>query len=174
MKVIAVFVLFCLLSVVAPAVVASAQAGPVKSLQSTRGFEVSTGYSMLHDKSGVEHGIGATAQYYVSRYAGAVVDMGVFRQRGMTAYLYSGGPQFIYREGPVQPFARILVGGLTGTYHGNSAHAFMYGGGGGVDVKLARGLYLRASEDFLHASNNNGAGNSGRLGLGITYRIGTE
>ena len=163
MKVIAVFMSFCLLSVVA-----LAQAGPVKSFESTKGIEISSGYSMLHDSGGIEHGISATVQGHINNYLSGVVDVGGYSQHGLKTFIYAGGPQLTYRKTRYQPFARLLVGGTRLSYDGYSFNGFVYGGGGGLDIRLNHGLALRVSEDFIH---NRDLGNVGKMGLGISYRF---
>ncbi len=79
-----------------------------------------------------------------------------------SVYTFGGGAQLNYRTARVQPFARFILGdarldvgaslGGLGVSAGTSA--FFIAPGGGVDVRVARHVWLHTGIDWLHATKD--------------------
>jgi hypothetical protein len=133
--------------------------------------EVFGGYQYLHtgniavdgqtlaNSSQNFNGWDASGTYYFHKFIGLQGDFGgaYATVDGVSGhiYTYTGGPVIAFREGPIRPFVHALFGGarLTGSEDGVSAslNGFTTIVGGGVDVKVAHAISVRAiGVDWLY------------------------
>jgi hypothetical protein len=85
------------------------------------------------------------------------------------------GPRFTARSEVADVFVHGLFGSSTGDagadFEGFSDSGLTFGGGGGIDVRIARRLAVRAQFDLLGSFADIVEGNS-RFGLGLVVRLG--
>ena len=108
--------------------------------------------------------------------------------QGFTAYTYMAGPRRTFalgkrEKGKTSIFVQTLLGGVhategqypSGTVMKNSANALAFSAGGGVQVKLKRGLWLRPVQaDYLYTRLPNNYSNyqsSFRVGAGVVFDL---
>jgi len=143
--------------------------------------EVFGGYQYLYlggDLGGLNtNGWDASLTGYLNNYFGVTGDFsGSYKSvAGVSAhvYSYSGGPVLAYREGKVNPFVHVLVGGATFGGAGTSVNAFSMAFGGGVDYKASRNISIRLADFDWVYYHHNGVGESSnvRLATGIVFRF---
>jgi opacity protein-like surface antigen len=103
-----------------------------------------------------------------------------------TDFTFLFGPQFSYRKNErIVPFAHVLIGGrrrtissslidpVFGTFNTRSTNtAFSAALGGGMDIKLKKGLAFRLFQaDYLLSRTFGFTQNSLRLGTGLVFRF---
>jgi len=94
-------------------------------------------------------------------------------------YSYTGGPVVGFREGRVNPFVHVLLGGAhVGVSNCGGSNCSQNGFttlfGGGVDVKVNRAVAVRLAEFdwvYYHFSNLNTSNDNVRLTTGIVFRF---
>lgn len=175
--------LFLLTALAGPAV--AQHAGPV--------VEIFGGYSLLPANGDdfprqTSHGVQASVTVSLNKWFGVVGDIGMqvntARNLGpgfeglvarSTVREYLVGPRFTARSDRVDVFAHGLFGMATGDagtdFSGFSDSGLMLGGGGGVDVRVAPRLAIRAEFDLLGSFADIVEGNS-RFGIGLVVRLG--
>jgi hypothetical protein len=151
--------------------------------------EVFGGYQYQHigniGNSGTDvnaNGWDASLTGYINRYFGITGDFGgVYKSVGGAnahIYTYAGGPVLAYREGKVNPFVHVLLGGasLGVSNCGGSCPSFngfttMFGGG--VDFKASRAVSIRLADfDWVYYRFQGvGFSNNVRLTTGIVLRF---
>jgi hypothetical protein len=127
------------------------------------------------------NGWDASVTGYLNNYFGITGDFsGSYKTiDGVSAHLYtySGGPVLAYREGKVNPFVHVLLGGfdLGGSAGGGSAsvNGFTTMFGGGVDYKASRNISIRLADfDWVYYHHNGLSESSNvRLTTGIVFRF---
>ena len=106
----------------------------------------------------------------------------------MQFYTLMAGPQLTYRHNAAwQPFVRGLGGGviarLSGNLLSNGTNLFAqdiksddqgaaYGGGGGLDIRLTRRIYLRIAGDYIRTNLFALSQNNFRASTGLVFREG--
>lgn len=139
--------------------------------------EVFGGYQYLHlggDFGSVNaNGWDASLTGYLNNYFGVTGDFSGSYSNGSHVYSYSGGPVLAYREGKVNPFVHVLVGGATFGGGSTSVNAFSMAFGGGVDYKASRNISIRLADFDWVYYHHNGVGESSnvRLTTGIVLRF---
>ena len=89
-------------------------------------------------------------------------------------HTFQGGLRLSGRTAPgVDPFAQILLGGMSSGCCGSSATSFMFEPGFGVDLAMGRGVAFRAGISFPIAFDD-GAVKSLRLQAGVVLPISTR
>lgn len=147
--------------------------------------EIFGGYQYLHlggDFTGLNtNGWDASVTGYFNNYFGITGDFsGAYKTiSGVSAhvYTYSGGPVLAYREGKVNPFVHVLLGGATfgAGYAGSSGskNGFTTMFGGGVDVQAAKNISIRLADFdwvYYHIAGQSESSNV-RLTTGIVLRF---
>ena len=163
--------------------------------KSSSRFSIFGGYSLLHYNNGTDtahwgsnetdytanaNGIVSSATYNLNRMFALVGEYGFYHAgsfsninpspgESVTANFqtYLFGPKFSFHNGPISPFAQVLIGGINGTVkgYGNGSGSFTKPGGnafalavgGGFDWKLTPHLSLRPAQvEYLmsHFSNS--------------------
>lgn len=104
-------------------------------------------------------------------------------------YTFMAGPQVTMRRSArLQPFARALFGGAhlkvedTGLENGAPATptikggetGFAMGGGGGVDIHLARQVAVRVAGDYIRPYLGTESEGHLRVSAGVTFRVGSK
>jgi len=147
--------------------------------------EVFGGYQYLHlggDFTGLNtNGWDASVTGYFNNYFGITGDFsGAYKTiSGVSAhvYTYSGGPVLAYREGKVNPFVHVLLGGATfgagyaGASGSKSGFTTMFGGG--VDVQATKNISIRLADFdwvYYHVAGQSESSNV-RLATGIVLRF---
>lgn len=156
-------------------------------------LEVFGGYQYLHigGSDGVSgqnaNGWDAAVTGYFNKFVGVTGDFsGAYTTvDGISAhvYSYSGGPVVAFREGKINPFAHLLVGGeTTGVSAGGatlSTNGFTMMFGGGVDVKVAHDISYRVADvDWVYyyqggvdGGPSSSQSNNVRITTGIVLRF---
>jgi hypothetical protein len=92
----------------------------------------------------------------------------------LRVHTFQGGLRLSGRTAPgVDPFAQILLGGMSSGCCGSSATSFMFEPGFGVDLAMGRGVAFRAGISFPIALDD-GAVKSLRLQAGVVLPISTR
>ncbi|MGA7081501.1 MAG: outer membrane beta-barrel protein [Terriglobales bacterium] len=92
-------------------------------------------------------------------------------------YTYGGGFQYTFRNSQAfQPFANFTMGDATFHTQVSSINKLYFSPGGGLDVHVAGGLWVRGGVDYLHTGVGlpgvHGVGVNGvRVLGGLTYRF---
>lgn len=171
----------------------TALATPALAQRAEPAVEIFGGYSLLPANGDdsprqTSHGVQASVTANLNRWFGVVVDFGVqvntatdlgpgFEGRVARSSVreYLVGPRFTARSSRVDVFGHGLFGMATGDagadFSGFSDSGLMFGGGGGVDVRLDRRFAIRAQFDLLGCFADIVEGNS-RFGIGVVVRLG--
>ncbi len=154
--------------------------------------EISGGFSLLRavELSSVNfYGWDASVAGNLNRWFGLVGDFsGHYAKAGpgflgpsaprVNAHTFLFGPRFSYRsDGRLTPFAHVLFGaahGSAGVFGVTlSDTAFAMAAGGGIDIRLADRIALRAFQaDYLMTRFGGVHQNSVRLTIGMVFRFG--
>ncbi|MFZ0579752.1 MAG: hypothetical protein WAN72_26230 [Candidatus Acidiferrales bacterium] len=133
------------------------------------------------------NGGGGQFEYNVSRWLGAVGDLGGFvaTSSGNGAFAGAGftylfGPRVNSRHGKVTPFAQILFGGVRTTdgiaQSTGTENNFAMTAGGGIDLQVSRHISVRPvqAEYFMTKIPDglNNRQNNFRFGAGVVFRFG--
>lgn len=161
--------------------------------ETPRPVEIFAGYSLLPAGSEdfprqTSHGVQGSVSVNLNRWFGVVGDVGVQWSTarnlgpnfpGLVARTvvkeYLIGPRFVRRSPAIDVFAHGLVGQAAGDagddFAGFSDTEIAFGGGGGVDVRVAPRIAVRAQFDLLGSFADIVEGNS-RLAIGAVFGIG--
>ena len=143
-------------------------------------IELFGGYSRLGTEGGVGlNGLNIAFSYNFIDWLGLVVDSSDYYTDilGIDVSVHSlhFGPQFAFRFNRVTPFVRPLVGfsiikaGLLGVT--DSITGFSFGFGGGLDVKVANHVAIRAVQfDYVNIRVGGFGSDNARLSLGVVGR----
>jgi hypothetical protein len=139
--------------------------------------ELFGGYSYLRTNSPSFNlnGWELAGQYKVTNWLGGVADFdGHYGSpNGFSSYLHTFlfGPQVSWPS-RVSPFAHVLLGGAHVSSGGLSNTSFAMAVGGGIDTRLAHGVYWRVIQgDYLPTHFGNAWENNARLSTGIVFRF---
>jgi hypothetical protein len=121
------------------------------------------------------NGVEISGQYRFTKWLGAVADLsGSVGTLGippsMLTYLF--GPEVSFRA-RVSPFGHVLIGAAHfGAGNPGSDTSFATAIGGGIDLRVAHGLYWRAIQgDYLPTRFNGGTQNNARISTGLVVRL---
>lgn len=146
-------------------------------------LEVSLGFAVVRFRSSVytatAPGLNTAVAYFFNEWFG--VEGAVTSAIAPTIYLnehvkyigYGGGPRFVKRGGPLEPWGHVLFGGahiLPQTAFGGR-NAFEVQAGGGGDYPLNLHWVLRIEADYLRTQFFGTSQNSGQAILGFAYRF---
>jgi hypothetical protein len=139
--------------------------------------ELFGGYSYLRTNSPSSNlnGWELAGQYKVTDWLGGVADFdGHYGSPGgfsSSLHTFLFGPQISW-PARVSPFAHVLLGGAHVSAGGFSDSAFAMAVGGGIDTKIAGGLYWRVIEgDYLPTFFGGAREDNARISTGIVFRF---
>jgi hypothetical protein len=159
----------------------------VAHAQETPVADVAVGYGLIEVPQGytfMMHGGSGSVAWNVNNWLGIVGDFGAYHSHpgvSLTAETYTFGPRFSYRAlDRFIPFAQVLVGGqhasAVTTGFTDASNAFTVGAGAGFDIGLdGRGRFaLRPQFEYFGFRANGNMTTTGRLSIGIVFRIGKK
>lgn len=121
------------------------------------------------------NGFELSGQYRFRNWLGGVADFGGSAGNlgiapSLTTYLF--GPEVSFRA-RVSPFAHVLIGAAHfGAGNPGSDTSFAAAVGGGIDLRLAHGIYWRVIQgDYLPTRFNGGTQNNVRVSTGLVVRF---
>lgn len=120
------------------------------------------------------NGFDAAGRYKVRDWLGGVADFGgsagnLSIAPSIVTYLF--GPEVSF-PARVSPFAHVLVGAAHLGVGSGSDTAFATAVGGGIDVRIARGIYWRVIQgNYLPTRFNGGTQNNVRVSTGLVVRF---
>lgn len=120
-------------------------------------YEVYGGYSQFRNEGHTAHGWDAAFEWNPGRHVGLTFSVGGHYRTGDRAHDFLIGPRLFAHGERLTPFAYLVAGGARETAeahdHGavvsHSTTGFAWALGGGIDVKLAPRLSLRAQGDYF-------------------------
>jgi hypothetical protein len=146
--------------------------------QDTPQGEVFLGYSYIRSDSANLNGWNAAVQGNVNSWFSVVGDFSghYFPPANLNIHTFTFGPRFTYRgHERVQPFVHALFGGARASVLGVSDTAFAANVGGGVDIKAADWLAIRAIQaDALITRFGGTTTADPRLSFGVVFRFGKK
>ena len=167
-----------LVSFLAPAAAAS---DPASSDPYPRG-ELFGGYSYLYSNAGQSGGSfsggAASITENIRPWFGGVFDFSTQWHSGANVTTFGYGPVFAYRKDPkITPFVHILGGGVRGSVEylniSKAETTWSVMAGGGLDVKVARGLAVRLFQaDYVFSHFSGVHQDNFRVSVGLVYRFG--
>ena len=120
------------------------------------------------------NGFELSGQYRFTNWLGAVADFGASVGTlgippSMLTYLFGPEASFPAR---VSPFAHVLIGAAHFGAGNGSDTSFATALGGGIDLRLAHGIYWRTIQgDYLPTRFNGGTQNNLRISTGLVVRF---
>ena len=133
--------------------------------------EVFGGYSLLRVEGVNFNGFNGSLAVNPTSSFGLVADVGAhYGPLDSSLYTLTGGPQFNLRRSRATLFVRGLAGAARLGSLGDGVTAFAFGGGGGLDVKVAKGVSIRAGQvDYFGFRTQGVTANSFRFSTGVVF-----
>ncbi len=159
-------------------------ASRTRAPNSSVGVEAALNFAVVRFRSSVYSataiGYNVNVAFYLNDWFGIEGDVTpafsvgtVFAKEHVKYLGYGGGPRFVLRRGPVEPWGHIVFGGAhilpqTAAGHRNG---FDVQGGGGADFVLSDNVAWRVEGDLVHTSLFGASQNSFQVLTGLVLRF---